>query len=252
MIGKEIIQLYSIDSTNQYLGELLEKNNLQEGLVVTAVNQTNGKGLDKNRWESEPGKNLTLSVLLKPLNVPPVDQFILTKCIALAVMDFINSFHLPGKTTIKWTNDIYVNDHKIAGILINNTIKGDRLEYTVAGIGININQTNFRSNAPNPVSLKAITRQDYLLTDCMHMLIDCLDARYQEVLSNEFEKIDSDYMIHQYRADGMNPFLIGGEKVIARISGIDRYGRLLILTDENKKIACNYGDIKYLTGDKSL
>lgn len=152
-----MIEIDTVESTNSLMKERLDT--LPHGTVIQAREQTAGRGQRGNTWEAEPGMNVTMSLLLKDLPVEPRRQFAISEAVALAVADAV-ARRLPpalaSHVAVKWPNDIYVDDRKIAGILIECGIRGAELTYAVAGIGLNINQTIFRSDAPNPVSLRQL------------------------------------------------------------------------------------------------
>ena len=126
---------------------------LPHATVVSTYNQTAGRGQRGNSWESEPHKNLTFSVLLKPQHIIAREQFYISEIVSVAIVNTLRKYIIDQPIAIKWPNDIYVNDDKICGILIENTLSGYSISQSIAGIGININQQTFLSNAPNPISL---------------------------------------------------------------------------------------------------
>ena len=144
------IYLPTINSTNAWLQQALLEQQLPEGVLVYTSYQTNGRGQLTNVWESEKDKNLLFSMLFTPVWLPVKDQFVLSQAVALGVVRFLNKFQAGFK--VKWPNDIYWNDKKIAGILIENNLQGTVIGSSVVGIGLNINQMEFLSDAPNPVS----------------------------------------------------------------------------------------------------
>lgn len=152
-----MIELESAASTNSEMTARL--SDLPHGAVVMAVEQTAGRGQRGNSWEAAPGLNVTMSLLLRDIPVEPRRQFVVSEAVALAVADSVASY-LPEDTArqvaVKWPNDIYVADRKIAGILIECGIRANELTHAIAGIGLNVNQTRFVSDAPNPVSLLAL------------------------------------------------------------------------------------------------
>ncbi len=158
------IGLEEAKSTNTYLLE--HAPSLPDRTVVYTYRQTAGRGQKGNSWESEPGMNLAFSLLLK---LPPVEvrkQFYISEAVSVAICDFLSQFADGFK--VKWPNDIYHHDSKICGILIENSLDGKQIAHSVIGVGININQTRFVSDAPNPVSLKQITGNDYDLDQLLH------------------------------------------------------------------------------------
>lgn len=198
IVGANIRHCQKVSSTNTVAAEMLRDSTPPEGTVITASYQEAGRGQPGNRWESEPGKNLLMSVILYPVMVRPADQFIISRMVSLAVLDLV-ARHTPS-ARIKWPNDIYAGNDKIAGILIENSIMGDTLGSTVAGIGLNVNQTVFISGAPNPTSLKQITGNDHDLTAVTQELMSTLDRRYDMVRKVEASLLEDEYHAALYRA----------------------------------------------------
>ncbi|MCD4664581.1 MAG: biotin--[acetyl-CoA-carboxylase] ligase, partial [Bacteroidales bacterium] len=216
------------------------------GTIVVATEQTSGKGLDKNSWESESRKNLTFSILLKPEFLKPERQFMLNKAIALGLFDYIQSVIKNNKVTIKWPNDIYIDNGKVAGTLINNTISGSNILYSIIGIGININQSLFKSNAPNPVSLKYYLKYNQDLNECLKSFCTFSNIRYGQLKKHEHSRLNSDYLDALYRYKEVFPYRFKGEIVNAKITGVSEYGKLQLVTSDNKKLECDMKEIEYL------
>lgn len=199
IIGSHLVFIDNLTSTNTFASSLLRKEQPPEGTIVCTNYQTGGRGQKGNKWESEHGKNLLFSVILYPKKINPVNQFILSKFVSLAVFDFLSEY--TSDIYIKWPNDIYAGSDKIAGILIENSIMGGKIESTVVGIGLNVNQNNFKSDAPNPVSLNMLTGKTYDLTECLNKLSVNLDKRYRQLLNKKQAVLDSDYQSKLYRKD---------------------------------------------------
>jgi len=237
----------SLRSTNDYLLEQVSAGLITlEGTVVTAYSQTHGKGLDNSSWESEPGKNLTFSILLKPSFLRAHQQFCLNKVISLAVMDFVRK-HIEGhKIRIKWPNDVYIDNGKVAGILINNTISGTRMMYSVAGIGININQIRFSGIAANPVSVIQFTGEVLDRNFCLEEILQCIADRYFELSRGNQRQINSDYLASLYRINELHLFRYKDQTVTAEITGISEFGHLQLTLGENQKIECDFKEIIFL------
>ena len=195
-------------STNTLLKELLAKGEWPEGerFLYTAF-QTAGRGQAGNGWESEEGKNLLCSILLPPRK----DLFYLNVLVSVAVHKVIRSLlfersgllSLSEAVSIKWPNDIYWQDKKIAGILIENAILGSEVAYSIAGIGLNVNQTTFLSSAPNPVSLKQISGKE---TD-IDALMQALMAQIEALEATDEAQVWAYYREHLYRREGFWPFV---------------------------------------------
>ncbi len=243
MIGKSIIELGSVDSTNTYAGNILQKSDPEDGTVIWALKQSGGRGLNENKWESEPGKNLTFSIILCPGFLPPDRQFQLNKAISLGVFDFLNS--LIPNLTIKWPNDIYVGVRKIAGILIENRIIGTRIKNSIAGIGININQTSFPHDIPNPVSLSQVLRYEIDLKEALINLCKYMDSRYSQLRSGDHIIIDHDYHHCLLGRDEWRIFTKRGKNFEGKIEGVDDYGHLLITDRKGTRSAFNLKEVEF-------
>ena len=198
IVGTYVRHCEKVSSTNTVAAAMLRDETPAEGTVITASYQDSGRGQQGNRWESEPGKNLLMSVILYPVMVSPADQFIISRMVSLAVHDMVARHSEAAR--IKWPNDIYVGDDKIAGILIENSIMGETMGSTIAGIGLNVNQEIFLSDAPNPVSLRKVTGREFDLTAVTGDLIAALDRRYAMVIRGEAATLESEYHKALYRA----------------------------------------------------
>lgn len=238
--GKNFIVLDRVSSTNSYVQELLSKSTpLEEGSVIMAVEQIAGRGQIGNFWESEPGKNLTFSILYKPDSLAIEDQFYLSMSVSLGICDFLEK-QLSHEIMIKWPNDIYYNHQKIAGILIENSLQGDKIKNSVIGIGLNVNQLHFESEAPNPISMKQISSKDFELEEILFNLLSFIEYYYLALKANKTEYLKERYL---------NRLLFYGQErmykttqglVRAKINGIGPYGKLCL----ESKSGINYFDIK--------
>ena len=194
------------DSTNTLLREMIAKGEWQAGeeYLYTGF-QTAGRGQSGNGWESEEGKNLLCSILIDPQKVKDKRPFFLNVAVSVAVHRMVNSQFsiLHSQLTIKWPNDIYWKDKKIAGILVENALIGSEVRYSIAGIGLNVNQTEWLSNAPNPVSMRQISGEEYDI----HELMKTLMNKMHTVLAMKREEVWTYYRTHLYRKDGFWPFV---------------------------------------------
>jgi len=245
MIMHSIIHLPETNSTNTAAIELLSKKRPDEGTVIITDFQTDGRGTDLNKWESAKGMNLTFSLILYP-TFSAGQQFILNKAISLGVSDFLKA-ELPGHmVSIKWPNDIYVGDKKACGILIQNSVVGNRLDYVVVGIGLNVNQTLFTSNAPNPVSLKMLTGKGYKTLEMLHKLVAAVTRRYNMVKPSTIQNIENDYLISLYRRMEWHRFKFQNEIVAARITGTSEFGQLLLETSNGEMLTCDTKEVSFI------
>jgi len=226
IIGSNILFFENLPSTNTRTAYLLKKNNLPEGTVVYTNYQSEGRGYSGNKWESEDGKNLLISIVLFPSFINPSDQFLISMAISLGICDFLSRF-IPD-FSIKWPNDIYVNNDKIAGILIESSVIDKKIEFTIAGIGLNINQEKFISTAPNPVSLFLLTGISYDLTVCLNQLGTDLDKRYKQLIAGYSGLIKKEYVSKLYHLDEWREFrdIKGG--FTGRILTVGDYGLIKI------------------------
>jgi BirA family transcriptional regulator, biotin operon repressor / biotin---[acetyl-CoA-carboxylase] ligase len=225
----QIFILNQVDSTNTYAAGL--SVNTSEGSIVWALDQTKGRGQGENLWESEPGKNLTFSIILYPAFLSASNQFYISKIVSLAIFDLVSLY--ADNISIKWPNDIYTDDKKIAGILIENSIKADKIEKSVIGIGININQKNFLSAAQNPSSLSLITGKEYDLREILEILWEKIDFWYTILKEKKLFVIDSDYLKVLYRFNELSNFKGNGKCFKGRIINVNREG-IIEISDEEK------------------
>jgi len=246
IIGSHIIELKQTASTNVYTDKLLHSEKPEEGTVIIAYKQTKGKGQDQNTWESEANKNLTFSIILYPEFLNPSEQFRLIELTSLGIIDFIKTLITTDKEIrIKWPNDIYIGDQKLCGTLVQNSIVGSELTECIIGIGLNVNQEKFLSDAPNPVSLKQITGVSYKLHQCLKDLCSCIDKRYYQLKNKQYAQLETDYLSLLYRINEMHDFIIHEDKVRATITGITKYGQLKLESIEHKIYECGMKEVVY-------
>lgn len=170
----------TLTSTNTEVARIAGE--LADGDVVICREQTAGRGQRGNSWEAETGKNLTFSMLLRPHELPAAESFLLSMAVAVGITDALGKILSPKHIQIKWPNDIYWNDKKLAGILIENTISGQFVSHSIIGIGLNVNQRQFVSDAPNPVSMAQIAGKDFVLDDVLDKVVSAIIARSHQPL----------------------------------------------------------------------
>ncbi len=225
-IGRNFLDLPSINSTNEYALSLLSKSKPAEGTVISTSNQRAGRGQIGSSWESEPHKNIALSIILYPDLLPATQQFLLNQAISLGVFDLAEN-HFPGKAKIKWPNDIYINDKKVAGILIQNAIAGGHLRSSVIGIGINVNQETFTSGASNPTSFKLEKGAGFDLHQVICQLLHFVESRYLKLKSGKTVLLQSAYLECLYRFQTTSSFARpDGTTFKGRIAGVADSGKL--------------------------
>lgn len=204
---------------------------LPEGTVILAEEQYAGRGQEAGIWISEPGKNLTFSILLKPGFLPLQRQFMLNKALSLAVYDAL--FPLIGiLLKIKWPNDIYVGNDKLGGMLIENIIQGTKWKFTAAGIGINVNQILFPDSIQNVTSVSKILHTEYNLNRLLRDLCRSVENRYLQLRSGNFDDLDRQYLECLYRFGEEHFYQVDGRKLRGTIKNIDENGRLQVQLDD--------------------
>lgn len=224
-----IIELEEANSTNTYLDHLDNDTPQSEGCVVMTHRQWAGRGQRGNTWEAEPGKNLTFSYLLRPDGILPQEQFLLSQAAALAVVDVLSQY--ADGFSVKWPNDIYYRDSKVAGILIEHSLAGMSIERTIVGIGLNINQQLFVSDAPNPISLSLITGQTYDLKIILSQILQATTLRYNMCVVAPAQ-LQSDYAAVLYRREGYFPYRDAQGEFMAAIEAVMPDGHLLLCDTE--------------------
>jgi len=253
-IGKVYLCFDELSSTNDYAAELIAeggktnaKSTPPEGMVVRAASQSAGRGQFGSRWEGEAGNSLTLSVILYPVWLDVSAQFYLSMAVALGVFDAIDRIlqhvstvpieafpHNTGAlvANIKWPNDLYIADKKIAGILIQNSISGKNIQSSIVGIGLNVNQLEFHSDVPNPGSLALAAGHSFDLDSVAETLFECLEQRYLQLKARCFEEIRHEYESHLYRLGEAAQYMRAGTGEIFNgvVRGVTEEGRLRIQT----------------------
>ncbi|MCM1034212.1 MAG: biotin--[acetyl-CoA-carboxylase] ligase [Paludibacter sp.] len=246
------------NSTSSYLKELLETRgeSLSEGFTIHTDFQTAGRGQAGNSWESEAGKNLLFSTLFRVHDIAVQKQFLLLELVTLSLCNVLGRY--TDGICIKWPNDIYWHDRKLVGILIEHSIMNGRLEYSIAGIGINVNQETFKSAAPNPISLKQITGKTY---DREQLLREIL-TEFKELrpLLQQPQRLKKLYMNHLYRREGWYPYIENicstapieiaqgtiANTFEARIRDVENNG-CIVLEDKNGKIRhYHFKEVRYV------
>ncbi|MDI3526556.1 MAG: BirA family transcriptional regulator [Tenuifilum sp.] len=225
----KVIRYKKVTSTNDVCQNLASEG-AAHGTVVVSEYQEFGRGQRGNTWESEKSKNLTFSILTRPTFLSVVEQFYLSKITALSVTDWISAYIEKNRVKIKWPNDIYVDDKKIAGILIENSFSTQYINTSIIGIGININQDEFSDEVPNPTSLKIENGNEIDLELCLAEILECFKGRFAMLEQGQNYDIDKDYLNRIYRKDKYFTYLSGTTKFEAKIVGVEPTGELVLQT----------------------
>jgi len=240
----EIIHLEEVVSTNLSLRERLDGRSLPEGSALWADIQTAGRGQVGNSWESEAGKNLTFSTVLYPDVIPANKQFLISQITALSVKETLDQY--TGEITIKWPNDIYWQDKKICGMLIENDLAGSIIYCSIQGIGINLNQEIFLSNAPNPVSLTQITGLTYGREEILHQFLSRFYHYYLLLLQEKEGDIRSLYHSALYRNDGFYLYEDNESRFEATIEEIEPSGHLILRLRDNSLRRYAFKEVRFI------
>lgn len=240
------LHLDSVDSTNAFLLRKQEEMDIR-GCVVAADEQTAGKGMGVNVWESEPGANLTFSMGVDTAFLRASDQFLLSQAVPLGLLDVLDRWLPLEQLTVKWPNDLYFGSRKLCGILINSTIKAEMMEVSVIGIGLNVNQMQFRDWPTNPISMKMILGKEVALDPLLKDMAVAVDRRIQQLRSPEgIAVIKGDYLSRLLRYHQWGDFETKGGRVKLFVDGIDEFGRLKTLDETGNTHIYDIKEIKFL------
>ncbi len=241
-----LFKLDATDSTNSYLRQMSKNKDLGKWTVVTSDYQTQGRGQKGSVWQSDKGKNLICSILVKLDNFNAEDQFILNCAISVGIHQYLKRYNLP-KLRIKWPNDIMSVSKKLGGILIENTLVSDKINHSIIGIGININQEKFPTDLPLAVSIKQLTNnytsRDIFLQD----LLNSIQNKFELIIEKQYDELWSQYEASLYRKDKAHMFEnTKGEQFMGIIRGVTKKGTLLIEKEDTTIEAYNFKEVTYL------
>lgn len=227
-VGQNLVSLPSVDSTNNYLKyQLANSAPLPEGTVILAEEQFAGRGQIDHLWVSEPGKNLTFSILFIPSFLSPEKQFLLNKAVSIGINDVL--YKIIGRDVkIKWPNDIYVRNKKLGGLLIENIIQGFAIKYSVVGVGLNVNQTIFPPFIKNVTSISKILQHDYDLKILLAEICRAIEVRYLQLKASEYDLINNEYISRLYRINIPALYKVNEAEEVGIIKGISETGQLQV------------------------
>jgi BirA family transcriptional regulator, biotin operon repressor / biotin---[acetyl-CoA-carboxylase] ligase len=244
-IGHAFIELESVDSTNNYAMARAAEGSASHGTLYFAYEQWAGKGQRGRTWTSTPGENIVLSAVIEPVALTFSQAFALSACVALACHDLFSRYAGVSATRIKWPNDIYWNDRKAGGILIENSFRGADWVLAIAGMGININQTDFPESARHPVSLRQITGQSFDVVGLAHELGECLDRRYSQLTAGAgAESLITTYNDRLYRRDETVRLKKENAVFETMVKGVSAQGQLL--TKDVMERQFTFGEVEWI------
>lgn len=233
----KIVHIDETDSTNRWL-----KDHGEGTMVVVADYQTAGKGCGSNAWESERGKNLTFSMLIHPDGIAAREQFHITEVVSVALCRTLQPY-IYNKVEIKWPNDIYVDDKKICGILIENRLQVQKIKDSIIGIGLNVNQQAFLSDAPNPVSMYQLTGQELDCDELLKAFIENLDQEWQ----NKTNGSEYRELLYRKGKDGLYEDKTG--RFVAKLTDVLPDGRLLLVDEGGKEHTYAFKEVSFIIED---
>lgn len=246
-----LIILEEADSTNNYLTQLCnnQPGAIQELTTVIAERQTAGKGQRGNSWESEDGRNITFSFVLFPLFLEARRQFVLSQIVSLSIKEELDEW--TEDISIKWPNDIYWKEKKICGILIENDLSGQYIGRSISGIGVNINQDVFRSNAPNPVSLKQITAREHdrylILANIMKRIKEYYTLLQADSLNGDAATLIAHRYAHAlFRREGYHRYTDANGEFFARLLRVEDDGRFILEDEAGNERGYLFKEVQYL------
>ena len=239
-VKPNIMWLDETDSTNNYLKNYIPASD-EKISVVVADYQNVGRGQGDNTWESERGKNLLFSILVHPIMVPVHCQFLLSMAEALALKDVLDKY--TEGITLKWPNDVYWNDQKISGTLIENTIDSKGIKSCVFGIGLNVNQLVFHSDAPNPVSLAQILGHEVDRDEVLKKILDGFEKYYELLRRADYMDVSGIYHLSLYRRKGFHPYRDADGEFEGALVEVEDDGHLILHDRQGRIRSYAFGEI---------
>lgn len=237
LTGSYTIFLEETTSTNEALKTEELNKKLPEGAILYTNFQSRGKGQQEAKWESEPHKNILLSVLYYPVFLKPDEQMWLNMAVSLACRKFLAALIPQKDVFIKWPNDLVADGKKLGGILIENSLQGAKLRSSIIGLGLNINQSNF--SFPLAGSVFGISGKEWNLKDLRQVLFTCLDEYYRILQLKQLVSLKSEYETHLLFKGKETVFILDGKEVRAEVLGIGAQGKLHLLIDDEIRSFAN-------------
>ena len=238
---KTNLYIKQTNSTNALCWEMNREESLPDGFMVYTDFQSAGKGQPGNAWESAHGQNLLFSIVLHPLHVPINELYLLSELVSIAIKKALDEY--TTDITVKWPNDIYWKEKKLAGILIENSLQGNRIKTVVIGIGLNVNQVKFESDAPNPVSLSLITGKRQNRKDLRQLICRNIMKLYSEF---DTDTIRISYAESLYRKDGFYTYRADGETFQAKITEVLPDGQLILEKENGDRKGFYFKEVQFI------
>lgn len=249
-VGQNLIKLSKVDSTNTYLKAMVSKSEpLAEGTVIMAEDQYAGRGQQDMTWIAEPKKNLTFSLLLKPTFLKINEQFVLNMLVCIAIKDVLQKY-TNRQVHVKWPNDIYLDNKKLGGILIENLLAGTAYKSAIVGIGLNINQQHFPTElALKATSLYQILQADVNLIQLLAEICSHIESGYLKLKAGQYQDLKQTYVGNLLNYNKNAWYKHGDQVFEARITGITEAGQLVLSTDNTEQIY-NFKEVQYINNQQ--
>jgi BirA family biotin operon repressor/biotin-[acetyl-CoA-carboxylase] ligase len=240
----DIIKLIETDSTNKYAAGLIAENKVSSSTLIYTLHQNSGKGLGKNTWHSQADKNLLFSLVVF-YEIKAEEHFKLNMIVSLAICEFLLLKGIEVK--IKWPNDIYCQNRKIAGILIENNIYGNLIKSSVIGVGLNLNQTEFPQELENPISLKQIKNTTYDIDEEVKLIAQILVDKIEQFKAKSFSTVIKYYNKKLYRFGLLSKFKDAEESFSGYIKDVNENGHLIICDQNSNTRSYNFKEVEFLS-----
>lgn len=241
--AKNIWVIDTTDSTNNYAMALIQKGIAIDGNAVFAMEQTNGRGRRGREWKSDNGDNIILSISLQMQWLPILQQFHLSVAVALGCFDLLSKY-APGKVSVKWPNDLFINDTKAGGVLIENTIKGTLWQWAVIGVGLNINQTDFEATNLNATSLSMVTKKTFPVFQLAEELYEFILKRIGDLKSGQFLSMLETYNRYLFARNKEVMLKKQGNILETKITGVSDAGQLITRDKIERKF--NFDEVEFM------
>ena len=242
----KLVKLSAIDSTNNFLKNLVKDTTVENWTVIQAENQTSGRGQFENSWQSESGKNLTFSVLCKLSDLKADKAFYLNCCVSIAVFRVLRQY-IPQKLSIKWPNDILSHSKKICGILTENVVKNDVVVRAIVGIGLNVNQAVFGAELGNATSMKLVAQKDFDRDLLLRAIVEEIKVQVEGLEAKNFEAIKESYEAHLFQINTVAMYEDSrGNQFMGSINDIDHQGRLRVTLENESVQSFDLKEIRFI------
>lgn len=242
----KIVKLNAINSTNNFLKDLVSRSRVENWTVIVTENQTSGRGQFKNEWFSEKGKNLTFSILCKFANFDIANAFYLNCAVSIAIFNVLNRY-IPSELFVKWPNDILSFKKKLCGILIENTVSNTKIQQSIIGIGLNVNQLNFPKSLTNATSLKLINNHSFDRDNLLKLIVNEIKKQTSFIEKQKFRLLKETYENVLYKKGIPSMFKnTNNEQFMGKILGISKQGKLLVELENEQIMTFDLKEIKFI------